>query len=408
MLLTMSSVFLVGEAKAQSAIEVKNDLDTYKDDVNQGMGVLSSRIAALEGKGKLNIKGDVRYRHEIQNQKADKAPALKRQDNRGRDRVRVRLGLDKTVNKEVYAALGLATGGTEPTSTNQTFEKFFIGKTLALDYGYLQWTPSLLKGRLALTGGKMKNPLLTSATLWDSDTNPEGMFGELKLPKMTFVRGGWWDLQENSGASPLNKEYGMAVYQFEHDVRLAGWDTQWAMGYTQVLFANKLAGNATWDPIAKGGNVKNLKGVLLDFKVLDGFLQLKRKVGKMDLAILFQTTHNMTSFDIRTADKTAKNNNENAYITEVNLGKIALKNDYAFGLRWGYLQPNAVYGGFTDSDSGFCNRKFLRAFVGYGLAEGLELDIAGFGLRRVNYDVLSTKESRKTAYTTLIDLVVKI
>jgi hypothetical protein len=48
--------------------------------------------------------------------------------------------------------------------------------------------------------------------------------------------------------------------------------------------------------------------------------------------------------------------------------------------------------------------------MGYGLAENLELSVAGFGLKRVTYDVFtgSSRESRQTSYTTLIDVIAKI
>lgn len=400
----------IGAASAQSVADVKEDLDTYKDDVNQGMGILSSRIATLESKAKLSIKGDVRFRHEVQNQAVDnKNPTFKRQVNRGRMRVRARFSLDKKVNDEVFGSIGLATGGTEPTSTNQTLDLYFTPKVIALDYAYLKWTPSFLKGKVGLTGGKMKNPLTTSATVWDSDTNPEGAFGEITLNAYSRFRGGWWYLKENSGAAPANKEYGMAVYQLQRDMRLAGMDTTWVVGYLWVPYANKLAGNTTWDPIAKGGNIKNALGILPDFKVLEGLVQFKTKLAMKDFVALFHVLHNMNSFDLPTVG-TAKNDNENAYVAELSFNKVALKNDLALNARWGYMPPNATYGGFTDSDSGFLNRKFLRLGLGYGLADNLELSVAGFGMKRVTYDVFtgSSRESRKTAYTTLIDVIAKI
>ena len=60
----------------------------------------------------IKLKGDTRYRHEL----IDREGA----NQRNRQRLRVRLGLDAKVNDTVSAGLQLATGGDDPRSTNQT------------------------------------------------------------------------------------------------------------------------------------------------------------------------------------------------------------------------------------------------------------------------------------------------
>ena len=395
--------FTGGNVLAQNDAGIKESLDTYKDEVNSGMGVLSSRVAALESAGQLKVTGDVRVRHEVFNQKAQSAPSTVRIANRGRSRVRLRLGVMKQVGSEAYGAIGLATGSTtDPTSTNQTMDANFTEKGIYVDYGFLRWTPSLAKGRITVTGGKMKNPLLTSAVVWDGDTNPEGFAGEVKLTPKTFFRGGWLVLKENSAG----REGGMNVFQFERGMRLVGLDTQLAIGYQFVPNSNKLVGGTP--DMVKQGNVKNSKSVVPDFKVIDYVLVLKKTLSnKQDVSVKLHWARNMNSFDLFSPNG-VENNNENAYAIEFAYGSVKEKKDILANIRWGYIEPNAVLSMFSDSDSEYNNRKYVRVQAGYGIAQGMELDLTGFGIRRVNYDLISPRESREILYRTQVDLVFKL
>lgn len=114
----------------------------------------------------MKLSGDFRLRHEYS----------KRNDstdmNRNRGRIRYRLGLETKVNDKTKVALGIASGGTDPRSTNQTFQDTFSKKGINIDYVYAQYTPNDM---LTLTGGKMKIPFWEPGDLlWDTDITPEG------------------------------------------------------------------------------------------------------------------------------------------------------------------------------------------------------------------------------------------
>ncbi|MBW1683054.1 MAG: putative porin [Deltaproteobacteria bacterium] len=113
------------------------------------------------------VKGDIRVRY--QKEDRDKNPSV---DNKDRTRLRVRLGLETRVNEQWKAGIGLASGGSDPRSTNQTLENTFDTPDIRMDYAYAQYQPcSFAK----LTGGKFKNPLWkTKDLLWDGDIRPEG------------------------------------------------------------------------------------------------------------------------------------------------------------------------------------------------------------------------------------------
>ena len=60
---------------------------------------------------------------------------------RDRARIRFRLGAETKVNDQTKVLFGLATGGTDPRSTNQTLENSFELKDIRLDYVYAEYAP---------------------------------------------------------------------------------------------------------------------------------------------------------------------------------------------------------------------------------------------------------------------------
>ncbi|MFA5717026.1 MAG: putative porin [Desulfobulbaceae bacterium] len=113
---------------------------------------------------KIKLKGDmkVRYEHIDTDEKVD----------RDRGRFRLRLGAEAAVTDSVKVGFGLASGGSNPRTTIQSFSDTFSSKDVSIDYAYASYQPF---DEMTLTGGKMKNPLwLPGDLLWDTDINPEG------------------------------------------------------------------------------------------------------------------------------------------------------------------------------------------------------------------------------------------
>ncbi|MBK6879821.1 MAG: putative porin [Elusimicrobia bacterium] len=134
---------------------------------------------------KLEIKGDLRLRHQTNEETAN--------SNRDRQRIRLRLGMNYTVNPMLAVKTQFATGGAEQTSTNQTLDSLSKPKGIFLDLAYLELKP--LPGAhadtLVVSGGRMKNPLwqtYSSDLVWDSDLNPEGLGENVKLSLAGFGR----------------------------------------------------------------------------------------------------------------------------------------------------------------------------------------------------------------------------
>ncbi|MBN1504539.1 MAG: putative porin [Candidatus Eisenbacteria bacterium] len=115
---------------------------------------------------KMNLKGDVRLRYEL-----DKAPGT---PDRSRARYRLRFSAEPNLIDRFKVGFQLASGGADPRSTNQTLQNSFESPDIRLNYVFAQYlsTPCL-----SFLGGKFKRETAlwqTTDLLWDSDINVEG------------------------------------------------------------------------------------------------------------------------------------------------------------------------------------------------------------------------------------------
>ncbi|HEY3348022.1 MAG TPA: putative porin [Nitrospirota bacterium] len=159
-------------------------------------------LAALpEWMQKIKISGDFRLRDQWEDIKGK--PVSSSDQSRNRERIRLRVGADIDVTKTVKVSMGLATGAAnDPRSTMQTLDSSFAKKVFNLDYAYATWTPLQY---VALSGGKMKNPLYNAGSdlIWDTDIRPEGVAVAANYPVLgvnTFFNGEFLVLEEGRAA----------------------------------------------------------------------------------------------------------------------------------------------------------------------------------------------------------------
>ena len=116
---------------------------------------------------RVSLGGDFRYRYE----RIDAQGA----DTRRRNRIRARSNIKAQLDDRTEVGFGLATGGDDPVSTNQTLGSGGSSKNIALNLAYVDW--EAVDG-LHLFAGKFKSPLLrvgSQQLTWDSDWTPEGL-----------------------------------------------------------------------------------------------------------------------------------------------------------------------------------------------------------------------------------------
>ncbi len=164
-----------------------------KEVVEEEIQVATKSINTTDWASKVSLKGDMRLRYSG----IDTDPG----NSRNRGRLRYRLGVTAKPTDGWEVAAGLASGGNDLRSTNQTFDSTFSTKGINLDYAYTQYK---FNDNIMAAGGKIKyaNYLYTASDLmWDSDINPEGFSVNLNHNSelgSTFANGGIWVIEEDS------------------------------------------------------------------------------------------------------------------------------------------------------------------------------------------------------------------
>jgi hypothetical protein len=160
-----------------------------------GLLLASGPGSAAEEKPKwydtIKIKVDLRLRYQYEDTTGS--------EERNRGRIRYRITVDGQVVDNMAVVLRLASGSSDPRSTNQTFDDVFSSKPINLDQAFVKYTPAKW---VELDGGKISNPFWSpSDLLWDSDINPEGVAAKLSFDVDSvdiFVNTGFFVLDEKS------------------------------------------------------------------------------------------------------------------------------------------------------------------------------------------------------------------
>jgi len=122
---------------------------------------------------RMSLQGDMRVRRQIED--LDNLPAVGGLDidQQDRWRIRWRAGMTADVNEQWQVGFGLASGGADGRSTNETLRGAFSTGDARLDYAYARYDVNEHVDALA---GRFKNPLWQPKDLlWDSDLRPEGI-----------------------------------------------------------------------------------------------------------------------------------------------------------------------------------------------------------------------------------------
>ncbi len=265
-----------------------------------------------------DIKGDLRYRVERTDELG--------KDARVRDRIRARVGFYGQADERFDYGIRLASGSTDPVSTNQTFDGGFTSKGINLDLAYLKWTCPITGSKAYL--GKMKNPYKTpgkSSLLWDGDLNPEGV--ALHMSKFgAFLNLGRHWLDERSGTAD----------SFLHGAQL---------GYEKEIGPIKLtAGVSYFDYIS----VKN-QTTLVDSTDSFGNSATSNKYDNdynlTEIFMAVEATEMPVSVYVDYVKNGEANSNDTGYLAGFTAGKnISLNYNYR------RIEKDAVLGAFTDSD----------------------------------------------------------
>lgn len=308
-----------------------------------------------QGNARLTFTGDVRYRNETFDvEYVDR--------NRNRDRVRARLSANYRVNDSITGVLGLATGGTDPRSSNQTLTDTNSRKDFELDLAYVTWAPN---AHLKVTAGKQRYPWVRTGSLFfDGDVNPEGI--ALNYTHGNFFAAAFHDwLAERalsfgnvtSGTNTDSVLFGaQAGYRIplSDSVRLSVFGTYFnfdgVQGYN-ALFGGNAFGNTTTTSAAVCSRAlaAGTACLLSDYDIVELSGDLTATVGGRPLRLFIDYAKN-TEAEV---NPTVGEKLDTAYAAGVSYGAAsARQGTWELGLVYQQVEKDALYGQLFDSDFG--------------------------------------------------------
>ena len=155
----------VEQSNEQSVARAEKNVDEKVDAAVSEK--VDEKMAAVSWAERIRWKGDFRYRYENIDEEGE--------DGRNRSRIRARAHLEADLSPTLEVGIGLATGGDDPVSSNQTIGGGGSSKDIKLDLAYFDWHGLT---NTHIVGGKYKNFLVRPAKkglMWDSDWRPEGL-----------------------------------------------------------------------------------------------------------------------------------------------------------------------------------------------------------------------------------------
>lgn len=278
---------------------------------------------------KMKWKGDFRYRYETFD--------VEGKENRNRNRIRARAALIANVTPDVEVGLGLASGGDDPVSSNQTLGGGGSTKDLRIDLAYFNY------GGLKdtnIVGGKFSNYVHRSGKnglLWDGDWRPEGT--GIKYDNGLFFAnalGTWIESDSNKGES--------FAYLTQAGVKIPlGDNVKLTTGIGYHVFDTKGNGSYYGDDDDFFGNSFDpiTNTYLYDYKDVELFADLSFNMFGYPAQIFGNYVQN------RAADE-----DDTAYALGFKYGSAKNKGEWQFGYVYQKVEADSVLGLLTDSDFG--------------------------------------------------------
>ncbi|UCC78923.1 MAG: putative porin [Candidatus Zixiibacteriota bacterium] len=311
----------------------------------------------------INMKGDLRYRHEMID--------TENGDARHRHRLRARLGIYGDANDYTRIGIQLATGSDNPVSTNQTLDNGFSTKNIMLDMAYLEIVPKWEPG-LSLTAGKFKNLFYkpgSSELLWDSDLNPEGALVNYTVKNkdydFTLIGAGLW-IEERFSEEDSWMAAGQAIFRYRIDEK----KTNIAVGGGMFNYVNTKGFEPFFDSGEPMGNTVDTAGLYLnDYELLELFVEGNHKLDNIPVTAVFNYVTN-----------TAVDSLDTGWLVGIHINKAKEPGSWAFRYIYRNLEKDAVLGAFTDSDfrGGGTDAKGHEIGGSYQLAKNSTLNLTYF------------------------------
>lgn len=303
---------------------------------------------------RISWSGDFRYRY--QNEDRDIDP-----EDRNQQRVRARPAMTAMVTESIDVGFGIATGGDDPVSANQTLGNGASSKRINLDLAYFDWEAI---DNLNIRGGKFKNTFESpgnSRLQWDIDWRPEGM--DVAYKGETFFGqflGTWLESD-----SELSQEYAW-IAQAGAKFELGPAKLKAGLGYSDIGAAGH---ECFFEPAANGSCFGNdidpsTDTYLFDFDVYNVFAELGFDVGEFPVMAWVDYIKN----DAAPID-------DQGYQFGFQLGKTQTRGSWQVKYYYQDIEANATLGLLANSDFGGGGTNGKGSFVQAGYATTDRTDI---------------------------------
>lgn len=292
---------------------------------------------------RIHLDGDFRYRYESIDAEGS--------STRRRHRIRARTNITAQVAENIDVGFGLATGGDDPVSTNQTLGGGSSSKSIALNLAYVDWEAT---DGLHLLAGKFKNPLTKAggqALLWDGDWTPEGLALKYSRERY-FVNAFGSFLESDSGSSNDSFAWGS---QFGAVVTIGDVKLMGGVAYYSIDAAGKSTtfGDAS-DPDDFFGNTAIEAGGLAcgttpgtdcvyvyDYTLTELFAEASFELGSWPVTVFGDYVSNSDASD-----------DDTGWTLGAKFGQAKDRGQMQFSYYYADKEADAMLGLVTDSDFG--------------------------------------------------------
>ena len=324
------------------------ELRAAQDQADTAISEVQTTVAEMPASSeswadRVKLDGDFRYRYEYIDEDGS--------DSRKRNRIRARTNIKAQVADNTEVGFGLATGGDDPVSTNQTLGGGGTSKSVVINLAYIDWEAA--EG-LHLLAGKFKNPLKrpgSQALTWDGDWTPEGL--ALKYQRDWYfvnVLGNY--LEGDSKKSNKNFSWGgqFGATASVGDVKLTG-----GIGYYSIPTKGKETnyGDPT-DPGDFFGNTAVEAGgaacgttpdttcvYLYDYDLTQVFAEASFDIGDWPALVFFDYVNNSDPSD-----------NDTGWLLGTKLGQAKDRGEMQFTYYYADKEADSMIGLLADSDFG--------------------------------------------------------
>lgn len=292
---------------------------------------------------RIALDGDFRYRYERISPEVG--------DTRTRNRIRARANINADVADNIEVGFGLATGGEDPVSTNQTLGGGGTSKGVVLNLAYVDW--EAIDG-LHLIAGKFRNPLYRAGgqpLTWDGDWTPEGL--ALKYRRNWFfanVLGNYFESDTSRDNDNLSWGGQIGASGTIGDVKLAG-----GLGYYSIPTQGETTtfGDPT-DPDDFFGNTAVEAGGLpcgstsdsicvyrYDYDLTQVFAEASFELGEWPAMVFFDYFNNSDASE-----------NDTGWTLGAKVGQAKDRGQMQFTYYYADKEADSTLGLVTDSDFG--------------------------------------------------------